>query len=152
MLEHFPACFLAFAAFVRTLFHMRVVGELVASLAAARTGLGAGGANQVGEWPLPRCDTGGRGAVRRAILTRLQRREMFFLALSQHVSAVVSARVTDTGAFTARLGALIEGLSMVIVAAGFVIGGETAIQRGRHCHTEDRDTEDSHGNIPPLKE
>src|SRR5207244_13403249 len=93
VLEHLAASLLAFTALVGTFLHDLIVGVLLASIAAALAGLGAGGADEVRERPAPRRDRRRRRTVRRAVLARLQRVQVLLLAVGDQLRPVNAANI-----------------------------------------------------------
>src|SRR4051794_24672384 len=90
-LDHFPAGLGAVAAGGGALLHVFVVGELLALGAAQVARLAAGVAGKAHERAVPGHELGGHGAERAAVVTGLQRTEVFLLTLGEHRRAVVEA-------------------------------------------------------------
>src|SRR5579871_2481822 len=117
--EHFSAGLFTLAALLGAFFHVLIL-LLRTLLATSAACFGAGGADKVGEHALPRCDTGGRRAVIGAIQTRLQRGLVFFLALREQLGAMGCTGTTGDLTLFTGLGAMLEGMCVMLVAGGLL--------------------------------
>ncbi len=115
VLQHLAAGFFALAAFVGALLHHGVVFVLVALSRALLAGIGAGGTDQARERALPSHDARRGGATGRAVLTRLQRRQMLFFPVCEHLCTMGRALVASQGASTAGFRTVFGSAHVVII-------------------------------------
>lgn len=115
MLHHITARLFAFAAFLGAHFHVLIVRELFALLAALGACLGASLANIRSEWSATGHDLGRCDAKVCAILASGQRRHVLFLSCMQQVSTVRSAHVARALTIRTCLGARLEHVVMLSV-------------------------------------
>jgi len=144
MLKHFSTGFLALAAFLRAFFHVLILLEFLALLAATRAGLRTSLADEIAEHAAARRDARSGGAVLSTIQTRSQSSLMFLLALREHVLTVSRAGITGALTVVTSLRAVVEGVGMMIGASGFLVRRSSGAQGQSGCQAEKREEKGPH--------
>jgi len=136
---------LALPALFGTRLHVLVVGELLAGLRTLVTALRTAVGHQGALRPAPRTHLSAGGAARRAVLTLLERRQVFLLALGHQRGTVGGALIAHPLAVVARLRTRFVG-GVVLVGGGDVTGaGEQ-----EHGEAEERQTQLAHQRLLAL--
>ena len=145
VLRHRFARLLALPALFGTRLHVLVVGELLARLRTLVTALRTALGHQGGLRPAPRTHLSAGGTARRTVLTLLEGRQVFLLALGGQRGTVGGAVVARPLAVVARLRTRIVG-GVVLVVGGDVAGtGEQ-----EHGEAEEGQTQLAHQRLLAL--